>query len=72
MKVPTSNIWKERRDHLNITRASLFKKYSQNPENLDLALQIRKIDDEIAECTDKMSKETLSSRRALSDSIPNC
>jgi len=42
----------------------MFKKYSRNPHDLELALEIKKIDDEIAECTDKMRRENLSERKA--------
>jgi len=64
--VATTDVWKARRDDLKIKRNALFKKYSQNPHDLDLASQIKRIDDEVAECTDKMSQERLSERKSKS------
>ena len=54
------DLWKKKRGDLSDKRNSLFEKYSRNPHDLELALEIKKIDDEIAECTDKMRRETLS------------
>jgi hypothetical protein len=55
---------KKKRGDLNDKRNVLFKKYSRNPHDLELALEIKKIDDEIAEYTDKMRRDTLSGRKA--------
>lgn len=66
---PTSaskDLWKRKRGELSDKRNLLFKKYSRNPHDLELALEIKKIDDEIAECTDKMRRETLSERKTKS------
>lgn len=60
------DLWKKKRGDLSDKRNSLFKKYSRNPHDLKLALQIKKIDDEIAECTDKMRRENLSERKTKS------
>jgi hypothetical protein len=60
----TTNVWTEKRGELNLKRDSLFKTYLQNPHELHLALEIKKIDDEIAECTDKMRDEKLSERKS--------
>jgi hypothetical protein len=60
----TTDVWKKKRGDLNIKRTSLFKKYLQNPNDLRLALEIKRIDDEIAECTDKMRDEKLSERKS--------
>jgi hypothetical protein len=57
------DLWKKKRGDLNDKRNLLFKKYSRNPYDLELALEIKKIDDEIAECTDKMRRENLSERK---------
>jgi hypothetical protein len=62
----SKNLWKKQRDELSDKRNSLFKKYSRNPNDLALALEIKKIDDEIAEFTDKMRRETLSERKSKS------
>jgi hypothetical protein len=60
------DLWKKQRADLSDKRNALFKKYSRNPHDLELALEIKKIDDEIAECTDKMRRENLSERKAKS------
>jgi hypothetical protein len=44
---------KTKRDSLKIKRDSLFKKYVKNPNDYRLALEIKAIDDEIAECVRK-------------------
>jgi hypothetical protein len=59
----SKDLWKKKRGDLNEKRNSLFKKYSRNPYDLELALEIKKIDDEIAEYTDKLRRETLSDRK---------
>jgi phage host-nuclease inhibitor protein Gam len=57
------DLWKKKRGDLNDKRNSLFEKYSRNPHDLELALEIKKIDDEIAEYTDMMRRENLSERK---------
>lgn len=59
----SKDLWKKKRGELNHKRDSLFRKYSRSPHDLELALEIKKIDDEIAEYTDKMRRETLSDRK---------
>jgi hypothetical protein len=59
----SKDLWKKQREDLNVKRNALFKRYSRNPHDLELALEIKKIDDEIAERTDKMTRETLSERK---------
>jgi hypothetical protein len=54
---------KKKRDDLSTKRNLLFKKYLQNPQDLHLALEIKTIDDEIAQYTDKMRQEVLSERK---------
>ena len=49
----TANIWKEKRQKLRIKRDSLFAKYTRRPDEYHLALEIKTIDDEIAECNRK-------------------
>jgi hypothetical protein len=60
----TAEDWRKKRDGLTTHRNALFKKYSKNADDLALALQIKKIDDEVAECTEKMSQERLTERRS--------
>ncbi|HXN51629.1 MAG TPA: hypothetical protein VN943_06805 [Candidatus Acidoferrum sp.] len=62
----TTDVWKKKRDDLTSKRNALFKKYSKNPHDLHLALEIKTIDDEIAEYTEKMTKESLSERKSKS------
>jgi hypothetical protein len=59
-----SSTLKKKRDDLTGQRDALFKKYSQTPHDLDLAQQIKNIDDEVAVCTEKMSQERLTERRS--------
>ena len=59
----TKDGWKKKRDDLSIKRNLLFNKYLQNPHDLHLALEIKTIDDEIAQYTDKMRQEVLSERK---------
>lgn len=47
------NVWKEKRRVLKIKRDSLFKEYLKRPQDIHLSLEIKKIDDEIAECNHK-------------------
>jgi len=50
-------VWRNKREELEIKRNSLFDEYSKRPDDLHLALEIKTIDDEIAECTKKMEQE---------------
>lgn len=45
---------KNKRDKLKIKRDSLFERYLKSPQDSRMALEIKKIDDEIAECTDRL------------------
>jgi signal transduction histidine kinase len=49
----SANIWKERRQVLKIKRDSLFGEYVKRPHDCHLALEIKRIDDEIAEGNQK-------------------
>lgn len=55
-------VWKKKRDALKIKRDSLFEKYTEHPLDLHLALEIKTIDDEIAECTQNLEQERRSGR----------
>jgi hypothetical protein len=50
-------VWRKKREELKIKRNSLFDEYLKHPDDLHLALEIKTIDDEIAECTKKMEQE---------------
>lgn len=63
-KLTVNNDWKTKRDQLSRKRDSLFKTYSRNPDDLSLALEIKTIDDEIAEYTAKLREETLLERKS--------
>ena len=69
--VATTVMWKKKRDDLRTKRDALFKEYSQPPQDFDLALQIKNIDDEVAACTDKMREVNLSERKSKSVSDPS-
>ncbi len=59
-----ADVWRKKRDELKTKRTSLFEKYSKHPHDVHLALEIKTIDDEIAECTQKID------RRGLTAPVP--
>jgi hypothetical protein len=59
-----AGVWKKKRDDLKAKRNSLFEKYAKHPEEFHLALEIKKIDDEIADCTQHVEQERRSERSA--------
>jgi hypothetical protein len=48
---------KERRKELKTKRESLFNKYLQNPADTQLALEIKELDDQVAECVQQLHLE---------------
>ena len=48
-----TNTWKEKRRVLKIKRDVLFNDYVRRPHDFHLSLEIKRIDDEIAECNQK-------------------
>jgi hypothetical protein len=50
----TSVDWKSKREELKAKRKPLFKQYLKNPHDTSMALEIKNIDDQIAECTEHM------------------
>ena len=60
------SVSKKKRDDLKAKRNSLFEKYAKHPQDFHLALEIKKLDDEIAECTQHVEKERRSERSASS------
>ncbi len=64
MVLRRTDAWKSKRDDLTTKRNALFKRYSRNPDDLELAVEIKTIDDAIADCTEKMRQETLSERKS--------
>jgi hypothetical protein len=45
----SASIWNEKRRVLKVKRDSLFKEYVMRPDDCHLSLEIKRIDDEIAE-----------------------
>ena len=50
-------VWKRKREGLKNKRTPLFKRYQKSPNDLCLALEIKMIDDQIAECTQQIERE---------------
>ena len=46
--------WKSKRETLRAKRDLLFKRYLKNPHDSPMALEIKSLDDEIAECTEHL------------------
>jgi hypothetical protein len=57
---------KKKRDALKAKRDSLFDEYMKHPNDYRFAREIKTIDDEIAECTEK-EKKFSAPRKALSN-----
>jgi hypothetical protein len=49
----TGSVWTEKRKVLRTKRDSLFAEYTKRPQEYQLALEIKTIDDEIADCNEK-------------------
>ena len=64
--VAVVGVWKKKRDDLKHQRNSLFEKYARHPKDIHLALEIKKLDDEIAECTQHVEQERRTERSASS------
>jgi hypothetical protein len=52
-----AGVWKRKREDLKNRRTALFKSYEKHPGELRLALEIKSIDDQIAECTQQIEYE---------------
>jgi hypothetical protein len=52
-----AGVWKRKRECLQDRRTVLFKTYERRPNDLLLALEIKSIDDHIAECTEQIERE---------------
>ncbi len=51
----TSSVdWKRKREELKAVRKPLFTRYLKNPNDIRMALELKHIDDQIAECTERM------------------
>ncbi len=62
--IAVAGVWKKKRDDLKAKRNSLFDKYAKHPEDFHLALEIKKLDDDIADCTHHVEQERRSERSA--------
>ena len=62
--IAVAGVWKKKRDDLKAKRTSLFEKYAKHPEEFHRALEIKTIDDEIADCTQHVEHERRSERPA--------
>ena len=54
MASATLDLQKEKRDGLRARRKPLFERYEKNPNDRRLALEIKEIDDQIAECNQQI------------------
>jgi hypothetical protein len=52
-----AGVWKRKRKDLKNIRTPLFRGYEKSPNDLRLALEIKIIDDQIAECTERIERE---------------
>jgi hypothetical protein len=52
-----ASVWKRKREEFENRRDMLFKSYERSPNDLRLALEIRRIDDQIAEWTQQIERE---------------
>ena len=64
--VAVASVWKKKRDDLKLRRDSLFAAYTKDPQNIHLAREIKSIDDEIADCTQRVEQERRAEQRAAS------
>lgn len=53
----TSVDWKKKRDELKAKRDPLFARYLRHPYDTSLALEIKVIDDQMAECNEQLQRE---------------
>ena len=53
----TTTAWIKRREILKIRRGLLFEEYTSHPNDVRFALEIKTIDDEIADFTRKIDRE---------------
>jgi hypothetical protein len=53
----TSDVHKQKVEGLRARRKPLFERYEKNPNEIHLVLEIKNIDDEIAEYKEQMQKE---------------
>ena len=52
----TPDLQKEKRDGLRARRKPLFERYERNPDDNGLAVEIKEIDDQIAQCDQQIGQ----------------
>ena len=57
--VTTSDVQKQKLEELKARRKPLFDWYEKNPDETQLVLEIKAIDDQIAECTRQIQRDRL-------------
>jgi hypothetical protein len=62
-------VWKRKREALKNERIPLFSRYRKSPNNLRLALEIKMIDDQIAECTAQIELENAKAEASSGGSL---
>ncbi len=55
---------RRKREKLRATRNLLFERFSRAPQDIRLALEIKLIDDQVAECTDRIRRNRETPREA--------
>jgi len=48
---------RKKREELKAKRNLLFRRFLKNPQDIHLALRIKRIDDRLAECAEKMEQK---------------
>jgi len=67
----TTSVWKKKREDLKSKRKPLFEQYAKHPNDFHLALEIKTIDDEIAQCTEEMEQEMRSEAPRVARGVNN-
>jgi hypothetical protein len=62
--VAVAGVWKKKRDDLKAKRNSLFENYTKHPQDIQLAREIKALDDEIADCSQHVEQERRVERAA--------
>ena len=53
----TSVDWKAKREQLKAKRDPLFERYLKHPNDTRLSLEIKTLDDQVAECNEQLQRE---------------
>ncbi len=51
------SVWRKKREILIAQRDKLAREFDKNPNDLRLGVKIKAIDDEVAACTEEITKE---------------